>query len=77
MEKEELPLRTREALGAGVRRPLVECLGLRGEGVDKTAMEDCVWRRRGVHENLGILEGDVSSLIRSSEGRCLDFLGRE
>lgn len=37
------------------------------------ACEDCAWRREGVHENLGILLGEVCSLTGESEGRCLDF----
>ena len=64
-------------LVVGVLSPLTELFCLSGEGVDNSAWEDWVWRRDGVHENLGILEGDVS-LTGERDGRCLmEDLGPE
>ena len=60
----------------GVRRPFVDDLCRIGVGV-LSACADCAWRNEGVQENLGIFDGDASSLMRSSEGVCLEDLGPE
>lgn len=57
-------------LGAGVRNPFIEPLCLTGKGVCN-AWVDCAWRRAGVQLYFGILEGEISSLMREREGVCL------
>ena len=52
----------------------MEALCFKGEGVLRI-WADAACRNEGVHENLGILLGDSSSLQGEREGRCLGGLG--
>jgi len=58
----------------GVYKPLTDDWCFKGEGVRK-AWEDWTCRREGLQEYLGILDGEVSSLMRSREGVCLGAEG--